>query len=206
MSRKPNRPPAWSRLLLSHFVGHEQRESLLGDLEEEFHHRAFSSPRSARRWYRRQTLGSLPHLAWQRMESISLAAMLWGLAQLACLSGLAWLWDVQVAQTTAWRLGNSLATQSLVVLRFIYLLLFALGYAGLGFLLAYGLRRFPLPGRRGEGRGWTVLVLVAALMVGVPLVQADSPGLLSFRLLQLSVAVAALLTGSRFMTVRKKPG
>lgn len=52
------KPPEWWRSVLRASIDVERRADVLGDLEEEFAERAAaSSPRHARRWYRRQALG-----------------------------------------------------------------------------------------------------------------------------------------------------
>ena len=59
-----SRPPRWAELLLAWTADPERREAQLGDLAEEFSTQAADNTRAARRWYRRQALGSvLPNVA-----------------------------------------------------------------------------------------------------------------------------------------------
>ena len=56
-------PPRGATWLISLFVDHEEADSILGDLSEEFSRLAFHSGTAcARRWYWRQALKSVPHL------------------------------------------------------------------------------------------------------------------------------------------------
>ena len=76
-------PPAIAFGLISLFALGEQGESILGDLQEEFSIvAARSGARSARSWYRRQTIKTLPRLANFAFRSapwITLAAVAGGL-------------------------------------------------------------------------------------------------------------------------------
>ena len=61
---KPDRPPQLGAWILSLFSASEDRELIVGDLSEEYFQRVPQSGRAgARRWYWRQILSSLPHLA-----------------------------------------------------------------------------------------------------------------------------------------------
>lgn len=59
----PDQPPRAATWLLGLFAAAEEDEHILGDLSEEYFERASQTgQRSARRWYWRQTLKSIPHL------------------------------------------------------------------------------------------------------------------------------------------------
>jgi hypothetical protein len=59
---KPDQPPRAAAWLLGLFASGEEKELVLGDLSEEYFERALQVGRaSARRWYWRQTLKSIPH-------------------------------------------------------------------------------------------------------------------------------------------------
>lgn len=59
-------PPGFWPRLLGHVAPPEDREALLGDLEEEFRARAERDPDGARRWLRGQALRSLLPLLVRR--------------------------------------------------------------------------------------------------------------------------------------------
>lgn len=60
-----NRPPRGAAWLIGLFASGQEAGLILGDLSEEFSRLAFQSGSpSARRWYWRQTLKSLPHLVF----------------------------------------------------------------------------------------------------------------------------------------------
>lgn len=62
--RRPPSPPWVTHLLLRLLAVPETRDAQLGDLLEEFEDRWHNDPRDARRWFRRQALGSVaPNLA-----------------------------------------------------------------------------------------------------------------------------------------------
>jgi hypothetical protein len=57
------RPPYYALWLINLFASSEETESLLGDMHEEFSDLALTSGvASARRWFWRQTIATLPHL------------------------------------------------------------------------------------------------------------------------------------------------
>lgn len=64
---KPQAPPRLATALLRLLTAEEDRDSLLADLEQEFLERA-QVPAQARRWYWRQTIGSMLPLLRRRVE------------------------------------------------------------------------------------------------------------------------------------------
>jgi putative ABC transport system permease protein len=64
-------PPRLAERLLERTVPEQAREFLLGDLREQFSHRAASGVGRARRWYWRQALGAVWHLARSRRHAAS---------------------------------------------------------------------------------------------------------------------------------------
>ena len=80
--RSPH-PPAIAFWLISLFALGEEGESILGDLQEEFSIvAARSGARSARSWYRRQTIKTLPRLAnfaFRTAPWMTLAAVVGGI-------------------------------------------------------------------------------------------------------------------------------
>ena len=67
MSRRP-RPPLFARGLLRCVLPRDLRDGAVDELDEKFHEYATSTPGVpwARRWYRRQVLGSLRPRLWRR--------------------------------------------------------------------------------------------------------------------------------------------
>jgi len=96
-------PPA-ARRIFSWFVSKDVRESLIGDLEEEYAARmATDSSSAALRWYLRQICASIPPLLWIRLTRATWLATL-GVALLAYIT-------VGVAQLIVfWAASNTFST------------------------------------------------------------------------------------------------
>jgi len=74
---KPDLPPRLAAWLLGLFASGEEHEHILGDLSEEYLERALRASRaSARRWYWRQIVKSVPHLAGRSFRTAPVITIL----------------------------------------------------------------------------------------------------------------------------------
>ena len=70
------RPPILSRFLIFLFVPSDDRDAVLGDLEEEFHDRAAcQSIARARMWHWHQSVGSIPYWLFTKTHGGAIALM-----------------------------------------------------------------------------------------------------------------------------------
>jgi len=195
VSREP-RPPAIAKALVSRLTPQTHRSCLLGDLAEGYAHRLSRSEADARTWYWRQALRSMPPLAGLRLRSEGARSV--GLILL--VTAIAWLmmdcWDIYVARQSAGFLASRPDAPDLIVVRTVYFVVQAIGFALAGAGIArFAFRRKWLLGRNLlYGIGPTAGVLLVAALIGA----LNTEQYLYFAW-RAGLAVAALIGGAYLM-------
>lgn len=129
-------PPKLARQILAFATPRADRDSVLGDMEEAFTHKAKTSPPSAYKWYWSQTLKSCPYFLLRRMTSPDMKAV--GTILLATLTGYACMqaWDILAVHRAAQYVAQLNLSLNLFQVRAVYFLTFMIGIIGIGAMIA----------------------------------------------------------------------
>lgn len=114
------RPPRLARALVQACAENEVRESVLGDLHEEFAQLAHADWRAARRWYWREALATATPLLGRRVHRSRTASALLTLALAIVGIALLYAWQVAVARSAAVTFAETFPAAPLVTARLVY--------------------------------------------------------------------------------------
>ena len=189
-------PPAIAQALVSRLTPQTHRSYLLGDLAEGYAERLSQSEADARSWYWRQALRSMPSLAGLRLRSEKARTV--GFMVLVTVA--AWLmiefWEIYVARQSASFLASRPDAPDLFVVRIVYFLVQALGFAIAGAGIArFAFRREWLFGRNllyGIGP-------IAGSLLVASVIAAVSTQQYLYCAWRAGLAVAALVGGAYLM-------
>ncbi|NOX82883.1 MAG: hypothetical protein GXP06_07835 [Alphaproteobacteria bacterium] len=190
-------PPQLARALIVIMASAPERAALIGDMEEEFAQQSQRSPHRARAWYWRQTAISAPYLALKRLRSEQTRRL--GVALGATLGAflLIHYWDIFIARGAARGFAVATGAQTFFLTRSVYLLVQMTGVSVAGGAIAALTFREQDSFARNTFRR---LIPAGAIILSPTLFAMIAPADhydLSFRLLQLALAVPALFIGAR---------
>ncbi len=190
-------PPHLARMLIVIMASAPERAALIGDMEEEFTQQSRRSPHGARAWYWRQTAISAPYLALKRLRSEETRRL--GIALAAILGAFLMIhyWDILIARGTARGFAAVTQAQTYFLARTVYLLVQMAGVAVAGSVIA------ALTFREEDSFARNLLhrlvpsgVIILSPALFAMIFPADNYDL-SFRLIQLGLALPALYIGAR---------
>lgn len=196
------RAPLLARVIFKSCARGAARETIIGDLEEEFHARAQTSLIAARRWYWRQAIFSAPHFAAVAMRSAAaqrLALMLVGLFGAYVFMH---YWEVIIARGAA-RGFYSLTGGDYGPARALFMLAVALGAGIAGAAFS---RLAAAPHQSRAAFLLTRALPAAALLASPAIVQMLAPAdnyPIGFTFAQTVFSVVAFIAGSAIAAPRK---
>lgn len=194
------RPPHMAQALLTAVLPKDERDIILGDLEEEFIERKAGSSEAAA-WYWRQTLVSIPSFVLHRLRGRDGAQILFFLAAGFFGFVATTIWDAAIARRMAQSAGQMLSDMPIGALRLFYLFIQALGFALTGAIVATFLQNKSITGAPSARKTFTVVLLILMAPTLWTLLSGQDAYPLSFRLIWLGLSIAAFFTGA-YVVVR----
>lgn len=129
-------PPKAAEFLLKLSVSEQDRDAIIGDLNEAYAEKSEASESGARSWYWKQAVTSLPFLLWRRASGSSLFPIAAILFVTAFAFAFVAIWDVHAARRLARFVNIRAADVPLEHIRLIYFGAYMLGAAIAGGIIA----------------------------------------------------------------------
>jgi|GEM_PF-4375929 len=195
--RRSLAPPQLARALIVVMASAPDRAALIGDMEEEFARQSQQSPHEARAWYWRQTAISAPYLALKRLGSEETRRL--GIALAATLGAFLMIhyWDIFIARGAARGFAAVTQAQTYFLARTVYLLVQMAGVAVAGGAIAALIFRDEDSFARNTLRRLVPAGVILFAPTFFAMVSPADNYDLSFRLMQLGLALPSLITGAR---------